>query len=368
MYLTRPVKDVIEMIETYRIWMEVFGLLPNVRDLKMDLYIVNELEGILIRSILTKISTSPAFETLQSLKIERMLIGRGSIHDLPRPHISNFISTPGIYTGLPLGVREYYEILPPKTQDFIGPLDCRTRIPIPKGLTKLGVSLTQFNLVPSLHSSLDLNDLVHALSGSIRELRIMADRFIHPQDPDLSPDIRLPNFSSLTRLTIINEGYLLHHLTEIGNWAPNLQILAVSNGTPNPYRHRDPNLLALTSVQEHLLCKAIQKLKALKRIRLPWLCTYADPFNIGIDNLDHWWKVYFKTDRLDSLVGQWVKAGSSKLEKVIFVTEYFSSNGRDDKMLRVNISRGVEFEGGWKLDSQQDNDYMCKPFHRDISV
>ncbi|KAF3182865.1 hypothetical protein TWF225_004926 [Orbilia oligospora] len=371
MSFTHPPKAIIKIIETYRVWMEVFSLFPNVRDLQMDLYVVNELEGNMIRSILTQISNSPAAEKLQSLNIERISIERGFIHDLTRPHGSILVSTLGIYTNLPLGAREYYEILPRETRDFLGPLinnETDISLPVPKGLTKLGVSLKEFSLVSNPHSSLDFNVLVHSLAGSIKELRIMADRFIHTQDPASSINAWPTTFSALATITIIVDGYSLHHLTDIGIWIPNIQFLTLSNGPSYPYRHRNPNILALLSAQEQMLCKAIEHLKSLKRIRLPWPYTYEDQFNIGIDSLNHWPKVYFNSERLNSLVGKWVKSGSSTLERVVFIIEYFSSNGRHDKILRVNVLRGPEFEEGWNLCCQEDHNYIYKPFDRDISV
>ncbi|KAK6334976.1 hypothetical protein TWF718_010417 [Orbilia javanica] len=367
MRFARPPEDLISTIETYRIWMEIFSLLPNVKKLQVDLHVINELESNMIRAILTKISTNPAFETLHTLNIERLLIGRGNIHDLPRPHRSNFISTFGIYDGLLLGIREYYEILSPKLLEFLGPLDNKLETPLPKGLTKLGVSLKQFRLESSPDGPLDFNTLVHSLSGNLKELRIMADKFVYTSRPTLAKDI-WSKFSSLTKLTMIIDGYYLNYLTDIGDWLPNIRFLALSNGPPDPYRGRDPNVLALLSVQEQILAKAIGKLKALEKIRLTCPYTYEDNHSFGIHSLNHWRKVYFDLERLEGLVGQWVKAGSSNLERVIFAKEYFPSNGRNDEMLIVNVRRGLEFEGGWELDSHQRKEYTLKPYHRDFSV
>ncbi|KAF3206270.1 hypothetical protein TWF192_001001 [Orbilia oligospora] len=371
MSFARPPKALINIIETYRVWMEVFTRFPNVRDLQMDLYVVNELEGNMIRSILTQISNSPASGKLQSLNIERILIERGFIHDLTRPHGSILVSTLGLYTNLPLGAREYYEILPRETQEFLGPLinnETEISLPVPRGLTKLGISVKEFSLVSNPHSPLDFNFLVHSLAGSIKELRIMADRFIHTQDPSSSINVWPTTLSALAAVTIIVDGYSLHHLTDIGIWLPNVQFLTLSNGPSYPYRHRNPNTLALLSAQEQMLCKAIEHLKSLKRIRLPWPYTYEDQFNIGIGGLNHWPKVYLNSEKLNGLVGKWVKSGSSKLEKVVFVIEYFSSNGRHDQILRVNVLRGAELEEGWDLCCQEDHNYTYKPFDRTISV
>ncbi|KAK6354086.1 hypothetical protein TWF730_008504 [Orbilia blumenaviensis] len=370
MHLPHRPEDLLGTLETYRIWMEVFGLLPNIRTLQMELCTVKELETNIIQAVLTKISTSLAFETLLSLNIEHSMIGHGTIPGLSRSINSKFFSALQIYAGLPLGIEEYYEALPVPIRELLGPWVYRIAIvpPLPRGLAKLGVSLTEFTPGSNLESLSNMNRLIRASIGTIKELRIVAGGFLYAPDKALSVDMFRPDFSSLTKFTIMLDRYFLNHLTEIAQWLPNVQYLAVSDGPADPYRYRTPELLALLSTQEQIISKAIAGMNALKRIRLTWLYTYEDRYGIGIHALNHWPKIYFPPDKLEDLVKRWVKAGASRLEKVVFATEYFSSSGRDDKTFTINILKGSAFEGGWKLDSGYDNNYIFKPHELDISV
>ncbi|KAK6511581.1 hypothetical protein TWF481_000496 [Arthrobotrys musiformis] len=363
-------EELLRTIDTYRILMEAFSHFPYVTRLQIDLYnVLDGFEANIIQAILTKISTSPAFETLQALDIEKFSIGREVTRDFPTPYMAL-----GLHTNLPLDAQQRYKTLPKAAQDFLGPLIDPTKPtelpPMPRRLTKLGVSLSEFTLLPDLKAPPDVNLLINTSAGTLKELRIMANRIIHPRPADQTPPnwIWPSTFSSLTNITIISSGYSLHHIADIGNWLPNVQVLALSDGPSAPYSYCTPALANLLSIQEETLSKAIKKLKSLRRVRLPRLYEYVDLLGIDISNSDYCSKVYLGEKRLEDLVGQWVKAGSSGLEKVVFSIESFTWNGRRDAIFAINIRRGPGLEGGWRLDTEEEAGYIPKPYDRDISL
>ncbi|KAK6529544.1 hypothetical protein TWF281_008715 [Arthrobotrys megalospora] len=375
MYRSGRPEELIGTIDTYRVWLDIFSLFPYVKSLQMELYVVEELETNMICAVLNKISTSPAFDTLQSLNIERRLIGHGRIHTISRPHNMDLFAALQYYnyTGLLLSAEDYYDALPTRDQDFLGPWINEIVVPppIPRRLNKLGVSLTRVMLAPAPSPPSDFNSLIRAALGTITELRITADSFISFPEHLISGRTSPPGFSFLVKVTIIINKYSLTRLADVGQWFPNLKVLVVSDGPTDPYASRGIDILDLLSQQEQTMSRAIQGMKGLNMVRLPRPYIFEDPYNFGIRSLNHWQKVYFPPERLENIVDKWVRAGADNLKQVIFATEYFSYSGRDDKMVVLSIRKegsSSMSRRGWRLEVKECNDHIDKLYDNDISI